>query len=178
MSLPAATPKNITIFSLIILAAASRFIPHAPNFTALGAVALFAGTYIANKRWAVLVPLLAMFMSDLVLEATSGTGFHKQLPFVYVSYALIAMLGFWQRGRVSRPTVMVGSLLSSLIFFFVSNFGVWVTGGYNLNWNGLVECYVNAIPFFRGTVMGDLFYNFILFAGYALLKWRFPVLAK
>jgi hypothetical protein len=172
------SPKNIAVFSLILLAAASRFIPHPPNFTALGALALFAGTYVSNKRWAVIVPLIAMFISDVIFEITSGTGFHKQLPFVYLSYSLVAVLGFWQRGRVSRPTVMVGSLLSSLLFFFVTNFGVWVTGGYEFSWNGLVTCYVAAIPFFKGTVMGDLFFNFILFAGYALLKWRFPVLAK
>jgi hypothetical protein len=166
------------ILFLILGAAAVRLIPHYPNFTPMGAMALFAGTYLSNKRLAFAVPLLAMLLSDLMLQLITGQGFHNTLFFVYGSFMLITSLGFLLRRRVQRQTIMVASLTGSLIFFFVTNFGVWVTahGFYPYTIEGLMQCYIAAIPFFKGTVMGDLFYNFILFGSYALVKWKFPKL--
>jgi uncharacterized protein DUF6580 len=172
------TAKGKIIIVLIVLAAAARLFPHQPNFTPIGAMALFGGTYILNKRWAVLLPLCALFLSDLALQLINGTGFHATMPFVYGSFIIISMLGFLLRRRVQRQTIMVGSLVGSLIFFFITNFGTWVTEGiYEHSLSGLANCYIMAIPFFKGTVMGDLFYNLILFGSYGLVKWKFPKLA-
>lgn len=167
------------ILFLILGAAALRLIPHYPNFTPIGAMALFAGTYISNKRMAYAVPLLAMLISDVMLQLIYGQGFHNTLFFVYGSFMLITSLGFLLRKRVQRQTIMVSSLVGSLIFFFITNFGVWAMahGFYPYTPEGLMQCYIAAIPFFKGTVMGDLFYNFILFGSYALVKWKFPKLA-
>ncbi|MEO5572307.1 MAG: DUF6580 family putative transport protein [Bacteroidia bacterium] len=172
------TTKGKIIITLIVIAALVRLFPHQPNFTPIGAMALFGGTFISNKRWAMLLPLCALFLSDIALEIMNGTGFHATMPFVYGSLMLISILGFVLRKRIQRQTIMVASLVGSLIFFFVTNFGTWVTEGiYEHSLNGLANCYIMAIPFFKGTVMGDLFYNLVLFGGFSLVRWKFPKLA-
>jgi hypothetical protein len=172
------TAKSKLIITLIVAAALMRLFPHQPNFTPIGAMALFSGTLISNKRWAMMLPLIALLLSDIALEIINGSGFHATMPFVYGSLMLISMLGFLIRKRVQRQTIMVGSLVGSLIFFFVTNFGTWVTEGiYEHSFNGIMNCYIMAIPFFKGTVMGDLFYNLILFGGFSLVRWKFPKLA-
>jgi hypothetical protein len=166
------------IACLIGLTALARLLPHEMNFTPVGAIALFAGTYITNKRMAFTLPLIVLLVSDVLLELFYGTGFYRDMIFVYGSFALVVMIGFLLRGREQRQTIMVASLVSSIVFFLVSNFGSWLM--YNMypkSLEGLVNCYIAGIPFFRGTVMGDLFYNVILFGVFALAKWRYPVLA-
>src|SRR5262245_8044311 len=95
------------------LAAAARLLPHPPNFTPLGALALFGGACLADKRLALAVPLAAMLVSDLVL------GFHPVMPFVYGSFALIACLGFWFRDRWSVVPLAGATLASAVLFFIV-----------------------------------------------------------
>jgi hypothetical protein len=172
--------KTKFIVAAIVVAALSRLLPHPYNFTPIGAMALFGGTYIKDKRQALLLPMAAMLLSDLLLQLfVFGNGFHAGMAWVYGSFAIITTLGFYLRKRVQRQTIMVASLVGSLIFFFVTNFGVWISSGmYPLNSSGLVTCYIQAIPFFGGTIMGDLSYNLILFGTYALVKWRYPVLVK
>src|SRR6187549_3035124 len=99
------TTKGKIIISLIVIAALVRLFPHQPNFTPIGAMALFGGTFISNKRWAMLLPLCALFISDLALEIINGTGFHATMPFVYGCLMLISMLGFLLRRRVQRQTI-------------------------------------------------------------------------
>ena len=162
-----------------MLVSLSRLIPHIPNFTPIGAVALFAGTYITSKRNSFLLPLGILLFSDLLLELVNGTGFYRDMIFVYGSFALVVTIGYLLRGREQRQTIMVASLVSSILFFFITNFGTWLMYDlYPKTGAGLVSCYIAGIPFFKGTVMGDLFYCLILFGSYSLAKWRFPVLAK
>ncbi|MCE2846545.1 MAG: hypothetical protein LW707_05860 [Sphingobacteriales bacterium] len=163
---------------LIILGAVSRLIPHPHNFAPIGALALFGGTYLTEKRMSFLIPMGAMLISDILLQLINGTGFHGEMIWVYGSMALITCMGFFLRGREQRQTIMVASLTGSMLFFFVTNFGVWTNGGYGYTASGLGECYVAAIPYFRGTVMGDLFYNLVLFGSFALLKRFAPALSK
>jgi hypothetical protein len=171
-------PKGKIILGLILAVSLIRLFPHQPNFTPIGAMALFGGTYIANKRWAILLPLIALLFSDIVLEIYNGTGFHATMPFVYGSLVVISMLGFLLRKRVQRQTIMVSSLVGSIIFFLLTNFGTWATEGiYEHSLNGLFNCYVMGIPFFKGTIMGDLFYNLILFGSFSIVKWKFPKFA-
>lgn len=159
----------------ILAAAISRVLPHPLNFSPIGAMALFGGTYITNKRNAFIIPLAAMLISDILLQFMTGYGFHSTTIWVYGSFAMITSLGFYLRKRVQRQTVMVCSLVGSLLFFFVTNLGTWLTQNlYPKTGAGLVECYIQAIPFFGGTIMGDLFFNLILFGAYAIAKWRFP----
>ena len=173
------TPKMKFILILIAIVALGRILFHPFNFTPIGAIALFAGTYITDKRKAFLVPLITLLISDLIIELTGGKGFYPDMIFVYGSFALITSIGFLLRGKEQRQTIMVASLVSSLLFFFVTNFGTWLMWDiYPKTGTGLLTCYIAGIPFFKGTVMGDLFYNIILFSSYAIARWRFPVLAR
>ncbi len=172
--------KTKFIAVAVVAAALSRLLPHPLNFTPIGAMALFGGTYITDKKKAFLIPLAALLLSDIVLSfLTSSQLFYPGIFWVYGSFAIITTLGFYLRKMVQRQTVMVCSLVGSLIFFFVTNLGMWMFSGfYPLTSAGLVDCYIKAIPFFGGTIMGDLFYNLILFSAYSIAKWKFPVAVK
>lgn len=153
----------ITPVAIIVFAVVLRLIPHPPNVAPIAAMALFGGCYL-NKRYALVVPLIAMFISDIFL------GFHTTMPFVYGSFLLTGLLGMWLSSRKSIALIVGTSLFSSLLFFLITNFGVWFVGGlYSRTLDGLVQAYVYAIPFFRNTIIGDLIYTGVFFGGYELL---------
>jgi len=154
-------------FLLIILAAMSRLVPHSPNFTPIGALGLFAGAYISMRRfW--LVPLAALLISDILI------GFYHPVTMVsvYLAFILCAVIG--RKVLLEHRSIFrVGAitLSASVIFFVLSNFGDWLSGfNYPVTWEGLVTCYVMAIPFFGNTVMGDLFYVALLFGIYEMVR--------
>jgi len=148
---------------LILFAAFSRLIPHAPNFTPVISIALFAGAYL-QKRFAFLVPIVAMLMSDLLI------GFYSpiSMAFVYGSLLLIVALGFVTSGKVSMIKVGGYSLVGAVLFFLLTNFGVWIVPNsmYPRTFAGLVECYVMAIPFFGNTLYSTLIYSTVMFGLY------------
>jgi hypothetical protein len=144
---------------LIVFAALSRFVPHPANFTPIAAMALFGGVCF-GRRYALIIPLAAMVVSDYFI------GFHNTIPYVYGSFILAGLIGIWLQKHKSIGWIVGGTLTSSVLFFVVTNFGVWATGGYPPTFGGLVECYVAAIPFFRNTVLGDLTYVAVLFGLY------------
>lgn len=149
---------NPSIF--IALAVVLRLVPHVPNMAPIGAMALFGGTYL-NKRYALIVPLLAMFFSDIFL------GFHASMPMVYGSFLITGFLGLWLKHHKTVSTVFGVSLLSSTIFFLLTNFNFWyVNALYPHTIPGMIDAYVAAIPFFRNTILGDLFYTAVLFGAY------------
>ncbi len=162
------TGRAFTVFILIIVAVFSRLIPHPWNLTAVGSVALFAGAYLRPRSLALAVPLLGFLITDLIL------GVHNTMFFTYGAVALCSVLGilFLQK---PRPASVLGmSLASSLIFFTLSNFGVWLVGGlYPMTLQGLLNCFVMALPFAQGQILGDLLHSAILFGSYAVLVKRF-----
>ena len=165
--------RFVVLAGMILTATAARLIPHPPNFSPIAALALFGGASFASKRAAFLVPLAALFLSDLVL------GFYSITPVVYGSFALITCLGFWLRKRQSVSRVAVASVMAAVLFFLVTNFGVWALDSlYPRTLPGLAECYTAAIPFFRNTLASDLFYSALLFGGLALAEKRWPALAE
>ena len=183
MNRPASVSAGpITLALLIFVAALTRVIPHPPNFSPIEAVALFGGAYFAKRHWALIVPLVAMFASDLVLGLLNGGiywDYFKSAGYllVYVCIALSTVLGFGLRGKVSAGRVLGYSLAGSLLFFVVTNFGVWLGGTmYPQNAAGLSAAYVAGIPFFQWTVLGTLFYSALLFGGFELLRNRNPAL--
>ncbi len=144
---------------IIILAALARVVPHPPNFAPIAGIALFSGANY-KKGSAFIVPLAAMLLADLFL------GFHAVMPYVYFSFFIIVLLGKTLKNFKFQQLVGV-SLLASILFFLITNFGVWATSGmYVKNVNGLVNAYLMGLPFLRNTLLGDLFYSFSLFYGY------------
>ena len=164
--------RILTLLAAILAAAALRLVPHPPNFTPIGAMALFSGAYLGRRGAVALVaPLGALFLSDLVL------GFYRGMPTVYFSVALVVIIGWLALRRVSPIRVGGAAIASSVLFFVLTNFGTWLSSGfYPLTLAGLEACYVAAIPFFQNTVAGDLFYAAILFGGFALLERTVPAL--
>lgn len=152
-----------------------RLLPHPPNFTPVAALALFAGAHFASRYLAFLVPLLAMFLSDLALQVITGNGFHSQAPLVYLSFVAVVGIGLWLQSR-RRPVLILGAALaSSMVFFVLSNFGLWMEGSlYPRTAEGLLTCFVMAIPFYGWTVAGDLFYSVVLFGLFSAADQRLP----
>jgi hypothetical protein len=164
---------------MIIAAVIVRFIPHPPNFTPIAAMALFAGAHFDRRALAFVVPLAAMLLSDALLEALFGWGFHANLPAVYISFAAIVGLGLLLRGRAKPAPVVGAALTASTLFFIVTNLSVWVTSPvFPKTVSGLVACYVAALPFFGNTLAGDLFYTGVLFGAFALARHRFTALRR
>ena len=132
--------KNVFVISLIFFAILSRFLPHPPNFTPIAAIALLSTKGFTNRWLMFLIPIMSLFISDLFL------GLHATIPFVYTSFVLITLLGSYVK-KINISAV----LLSSTIFFLVSNFGVWLIQ-YPISFEGIIECYTLALPFFLNTV--------------------------
>jgi hypothetical protein len=166
-------PRLAVLVSMIAAAAALRLLPHPPNMTPIAAIALFGGASFADKRLAFLVPLSALFVSDLAL------GLYSHMEFVYASFALTACLGLLLRTRKTALTVAGAGIASAFIFFIVSDFGTWATTAlYPKTFAGFVACLVAAIPFLRNMVLGDLFYVALLFGGFAVLERSFPTVRE
>lgn len=148
--------------ALILVAALSRLLPHPPNFAPIAAIALFGGIRLGGGA-AYVMPLAALALSDLFL------GFHATVPFVYGSFLAIAFLGTRLKDHATPGSVLAAALASSLLFFFATNLGTWAVGGlYPLTAEGLKACFTAAIPFYRNTMAGDLFFLAALFGIEAL----------
>lgn len=162
--------RVLVVLLMIVAAAACRLLTnalHLWNFTPIAAMALFAGANLKDKKFAFLVPLAAMFLTDLVL------GLHTGLFTIYAVMSLITLIGFWLENRQTVTNIISASLLSSVLFYLITNFFVWFQNPlYNQDFQGLLHCYTIAIPFFGNTVGGDLFFCGTLFGGYALIKSR------
>ncbi len=154
--------KYALAFVLILAASLSRMLPHPLNFTPLAAIALFGGVYF-DKKFAIIVPLAALLISDYFI------GFYGSMYWVYGSFVLIGITGMMLKNRKSLAMIFAGTLSSSVLFFVITNFGVWFSGTmYTKTFEGLATCYVAAIPFFRNTLAGDVFYVAVLFGVYEL----------
>ena len=136
------------VITIIVIAIFSRLIPHPPNFTPITAIALFSIINFKNKYIGLSIPIVCLLISDLII------GISLINLFVYLSFIVISGVGYIF-GKINLKSI----LLSSLIFFLVTNFGVWLIG-YPNTLEGFVACYIAAIPFFGWTVAGDLFYSY------------------
>ncbi|MDA7874294.1 hypothetical protein N9B17_03920 [Rhodopirellula sp.] len=162
-------PGILLVVGLIVIGVVARFLPYPPNFSPIGAIALFAGATLGSRLRAALIPLTAMFLSDLWL------GMHTLMPVVYGCFLLNVWLGSRIQSRL-RPLPIAGmSIFGAAFFFIVTNGACWFMS-YPLTWAGMVSCYTLAIPFFQNTLMGDLFFSSVLFGSLALAQWRFPAL--
>lgn len=178
--------NNTLLFSaavLIIAAAFTRLFPHYPNFTAIGAMAIFGGSVINDKKLAFLLPLGALLLSDVCLQLfTSTKGFYGITQFfVYGAFILITALSTLIKKR-NIANIALACVWSGIIFFVISNLGVWLSSSiYPKNIIGLLACFEAAIPFYKNelfgnfllnSVFGNAFYCFALFGAYSLVERR------
>jgi hypothetical protein len=169
----APSPRLLALLGLIAFAAALRLVPHPPNFTPIGAMALFTGATLPRRALAFAAPLLALLASDLIL------GFYQGMEVVYLSTALVVAIGWLVATRRTPARVGAAALASSVAFFLITNFAVWLSSGmYPHTTGGLAACYAAALPFFQNSIAGDLFYTALLFSGFALLERAVPAVRR
>ena len=157
--------REIFPVSLILLLAFSRLLPHPPNFTPIVAVAIMSGYFFKNIKLSFVVLLIAMLLVDVFI------GFYKHMLFVYLSLFLIAFVFFKISDKINFKNLFVFGFLGSLIFYLVSNFGVWASGvlspvtnlPYEKDLNGLISCYFLAIPFFKNTLFSTVIFSYAAF---------------
>ena len=180
--------RSWVLFSMIILAALSRLLPHPDNVTPVGAMALFGGAYFSRKYLVFLVPLLAMWFSDLLLNnliyARLYPDYYEGFVWmgnlwVYASFIFIGLIGMWLLQKISFEKVIGASLLGSILFFLITNFGAWaVDPMYPKTTSGLLTAYGAGLPFFRNTLLGDLVYCGVLFGVFEWAKSHWTVLRR
>ncbi len=154
--------------SLVVFGVVMRLLPHPANLAPVGAIALFGGAVLPRKLgwW---LPLAIMIASDLLI------GFYNGILFTWAGFLLVGLLGMGLRTMSNWLRVPIGAMAGAIIFFAVSNFGVWLQGHmYAHTWAGLVQCYEMALPFFRNTFFGDFLYSWLLFGVYALATQYVP----
>jgi len=175
---------TFVLFVLMILASAifMRLVPHLPNFAPITAAALFGAAYLP-KKYILIVPLAVVAISDYLLLYVSpfsaqifnfsrihplGDMVHSTTFWVWGSFMVSALIGLFLRKKVSALRVGTASLLASIQFFLITNFGVWAAGAYARDFSGLITSYIAGLPFFGWTALGDLFYSASFFGIYAL----------
>jgi hypothetical protein len=165
--------RALLAVAMISVAAAVRVAPHPWNFTPVGAIALFSGAVVRDRRLAFLFPLLALLAGDLFL------GFHKLTLIVYASFLLSVLIGRLLQHRRTILRISAATLLGSAQFFLITNFAVWwLLGSYPETAAGLVACYLTGLPLFWNTLAGDVLYVTLLFSGYALAEHFLPALRE
>ena len=166
-------PRAAALIIAILGAAIFRLIPHPPNFSPIAAMALFGGAYLPRRWMGFFAPLGALLLSDLVL------GFYSGMAIVYGSVALIVVMGWLLASKRSPARVGLVTFAGSVLFYLLTNFGVWASGTlYPKTAEGLLACYVAALPFFQNSVAGDLFFAALLFGGFALAERKLPLLRE
>jgi len=150
--------KNVLIIlTFLFLGVFTRVIPHPPNFTAIGAIALFGGAFIQNKHFAFLTPITIMLISDLIL------GYQINIA-VYLSFIIIVGLGMFLKTNQTLYRIIPITIVASFVFFIITNFSVFLTSSiYTKDIFGLLECYTLALPFFGNTIVGNMTYTIIMF---------------
>lgn len=165
--------RTLLALVLIGLGAALRIAPHPWNFTPVGAMALFSGAVLKDRRLAFLFPLLGLFIGDIFI------GFYKFMFIIYASFLISVAIGLWLCGRRTVARISLATLLGALQFFLVSNFAVWqFLNTYPHNLRGLLACYIAGIPLFWNTLAGDAVYAAVFFLGYGLAENLFPALRE
>jgi hypothetical protein len=161
--------RAILIFAMTGLAAALRLAPHPWNFTPVGAIALFSGAMVRDRRVAFLFPVLVMFATDLII------GFNKLSPLVYACLLLSVLIGRFLNQKRNLPRIGGATFLGALQFFLITNFGVWAfLHSYPRTGAGLAACYLAGVPLFWNMLAGDVVYVTLLFGGFFLAERLAP----
>ena len=187
MTNPNSNARFLAISGIVFLAAISRLLPHPPNFTPVGALALFGAAHF-RRHIAVLIPFIALWFSDLLLNNLVYAAQFPELydgfswfgsPAVYLSFGLVSLLGMRLLRKISWQSVLGASVAGSLLFFLITNFAAWVNNPfYPQNVAGLMQSYIAGIPFFWNSLAGDVFFAGVLFGSFAALQRIVPQLVR
>jgi hypothetical protein len=161
--------RILALSILIIAAVLLRFLPHPPNFTPVAALALFSGVIFRDRVMALALPLCVMLVSDLFL------GWHGTILYVYGAFAVMVLLGRSLKNHATAGFIAGGGIAGALMFFLVTNFGVWMSGTmYPPTWEGLAAAYVAGIPFLHNMILGTLFYSAVFFGVFHAVERLIP----
>ena len=156
--------NKIIIFVIILFAAFSRLLPHPPNFTPILSICLFSGIMFNKKKYAYSIPLIFMLISDFVID------YYSLMFWVYLSLVIIITIGYLLKEKISKIKIIYGILMSSMIFYILSNFGVWLGSSfYTQNLSGLLSCYIAGLPFFQNNLLSNIFFSCIIFYSYKII---------
>ena len=165
--------REIFPIALILILALARLIPHPPNFTPIIAVAIMSGYFFKNINLSFLTLVVAMLIGDLFI------GFYENMIFVYASLLLITFVFYKISNKINFKSLFIYGFVGSLIFFIVSNFGVWALGSpgvydiaYEKSLSGLIQCYILAIPFFGNTFLSTVIFSYPAIFFYKSLTTR------
>jgi hypothetical protein len=165
--------RMVAVLSMIGIAAVLRIAPHPWNLTPVGAMALFSGALVRDRRLAFAFPMLALFAGDLFI------GFNKLIPVVYASFLVNVLIGRFLKDNRSVARIGGATFVAAFQFFVVTNLSVWAfLGSYPRTDAGLFACYANGLPLFWNSLAGDLLYATLLFGGFALAERTFPALRQ
>ena len=156
---------KLLVYTLVVFGVTTRLIPHSPNVVPMTALTLFGCVYLPKRLF--FLPLVILLISDFFI------GFYgSDMFYVYGSFFLTGLIGLWLRSHKKPLKVLGSSLFSSILFFVITNFGVWAppNNWYPHNLSGLLQSYTMALPFFRNSLIGDVGYTTVLFGGYELLQ--------
>ena len=155
--------KQICICLAIFFSlAASRFIPHPPNFTSLIALSFYVPVFLGLRYLPALI--VSFVITDLVI------GYHTGTHWTWGSVILIGLIA--PVFAKNFNTRLGGALLSASIFFLITNFGVWSTGLYGYTFNGFLTCYILAIPFFTYSLISTLLFSLVIEVGFKIYKTK------
>ena len=171
----------IVLSSIILVLIAMRSIFNIPNFNPIGAIALMGGILFHKKTTAFLVTIGALFLGDVILGLSSPNYmdymFSTTFLFVYVAFILMIMLGTALKNRASLISISLGSVVSAILFFLITNAGSWLALNYDRSLSGLMNAYNAGIPFFRATLVSQLLFSLGIFIIYNLATQRKTSLA-
>lgn len=165
----------VLIISLVLIASLTRLMPHYPNFTAIGATALFSAAMFRSKIWAMAVPVFAIFMTDLLLNNIVYASYYEGFAWfttgaawIYVAIGLTVILGRFVFSKVNVSRFIGGALGATGIFFFLTNFGHWAGpfSWHPKSFSGLIATYVDGLPFVLNSTLGNIFFGALLFGSY------------
>jgi len=166
------------ILSIIIVGILTRVIPHVPNFAPVEGLTLFGAAYLKRKEFAYILPIALLYLSDLIINNTTARiyftenegiiWFSNYMLYSFASLTLIVLAGRFLLKKIAATNVIVSALAASVIFFLVSNFGIWVhaTSSYSKDLSGLMTAYIAGLPFLRSSVVSTLLFTCILFGAY------------
>lgn len=189
------SPRTAVLILMIVLAVSYRLLQSNPvfsilsNLTPFGAVALFGGHYFRDKWKAILVPIVALLVSDILLNRLyyydHWVFYYDGMLWVYGAFAATVVMGMFM-GKVTQLRVIWFGIGAAFLHWFISDLGLWIGGGIDIttglpftkDWNGLVKCLALALPFLRNMLIGNLVFCGVLFGSFEWMRRRYPALSR